>query len=285
MDPTLIGGRRGLGMSDRQMLPGSQLPLAAPVIIGGIRTATVLVVGTATLATPVGVSTLGNYIFCGLETRNHVFTVFGCVVAALLAVTIDQLIRLLELAVPGGAAGPWPWSAASACCWWCSAGCTPRCTASSSAQKPGGRRPRPLHRAIHPRRGADREAEDGRLHRGAPKRMGEGIQFQSICSGEIDCYVDYSGNIWALDDEARIGRPRHGARAASRRSSASRGVVCLGPLGFENAYALAMTRKRAAELNIQSLDDLRRHAGSLKVGGDNQIFLRQEWRDLCADIT
>jgi osmoprotectant transport system permease protein len=62
---------------------------------------------------------------------------------------------------------------------------------------------------------------------------------------------------------------------------AQRGVVCLGPLGFENAYALAMTRPRAAALNILTLDDLRRHP-DLKVAGDNQIFGRPEWRDLCA---
>ena len=57
-----------------------------------------LVVGTATLATPVGETTLGNYIFQGLETRNHLSTVFGCLFAALLAVVLDQLIRLLEKA-------------------------------------------------------------------------------------------------------------------------------------------------------------------------------------------
>jgi osmoprotectant transport system permease protein len=98
VDPTLIEAARGLGMSDRQMLFRVQLPLAAPVIIAGLRTATVLVVGTATLATPVGETTLGNYIFAGLNTRDHTATVFGCVFAALLAVLLDQLIRLLQVA-------------------------------------------------------------------------------------------------------------------------------------------------------------------------------------------
>src|SRR5206468_8493671 len=96
VDPTLTEAAQGLGMSRRQMRFRVQLPLAAPVIIAGIRTATVLVVGTATLATPVGDTTLGNYIFQGLETRNHFTTVFGCVVAAVLALILDQLIRVLE---------------------------------------------------------------------------------------------------------------------------------------------------------------------------------------------
>jgi osmoprotectant transport system permease protein len=98
IEPRLTEAARGLGMSERQMLFRVELPLAAPVIIAGIRTATVLVVGTATLATEVGETTLGNYIFQGLNTRDHSATVFGCVCAALLAVSLDQLIRLLEAA-------------------------------------------------------------------------------------------------------------------------------------------------------------------------------------------
>ena len=100
VDPAMTEAALGLGMGARQMLFRVQLPLAAPVIIAGIRTATVLVVGTATLATPVGCTTLGNYIFQGLEMNDQAVIVFGCVVAALLAVAMDQLIRLLELAAP-----------------------------------------------------------------------------------------------------------------------------------------------------------------------------------------
>ena len=80
------------------MLWRVQLPLAAPVILAGVRTATVLVVGTATLVTPVGGRSLGNYIFAGLESLNYTTVVFGCVMAGLLAVVLDQLVHLLELA-------------------------------------------------------------------------------------------------------------------------------------------------------------------------------------------
>ena len=68
VEPALIEAARGLGMNHRQMLLRVQLPLAAPVILAGVRTATVLVVGTATLVTPVGGRSLGNYIFAGLES-------------------------------------------------------------------------------------------------------------------------------------------------------------------------------------------------------------------------
>ena len=59
-----------------------ELPLALPVIMAGIRTSAVWVIGTATLSTPVGQTSLGNYIFTGLQTQNWVFVLFGCVAAA-----------------------------------------------------------------------------------------------------------------------------------------------------------------------------------------------------------
>ena len=76
-----------------------ELPLALPVIMAGIRTAAVWVIGTATLSTPIGQTSLGNYIFTGLQTQNWVFVLFGCVAAALLALAVDQLLALMETGV------------------------------------------------------------------------------------------------------------------------------------------------------------------------------------------
>ena len=74
-------------------------PLALPVIMAGIRTAAVWVIGAATLSTPIGQTSLGNYIFTGLQTQNWVFVLFGCVAAALLAMAVDQLLALIETGV------------------------------------------------------------------------------------------------------------------------------------------------------------------------------------------
>src|SRR5262249_62396552 len=76
VDPVLVEAAAALGMTHGQALRRVELPLAAPVIIGGIRTSAVLVVGTATLATPVGGTSLGNYIFTGLESMNPASTIF-----------------------------------------------------------------------------------------------------------------------------------------------------------------------------------------------------------------
>src|SRR6185312_10755730 len=96
VDPAAVEAARGMGMTDRQRLLQVELPLAAPVIMAGVRTAAVWTIGAATLATPVGQTSLGNYIFSGLQTENWVYVLFGCAAAAALAVIADQLLGLIE---------------------------------------------------------------------------------------------------------------------------------------------------------------------------------------------
>ena len=86
-------------MTSRQQLWRVELPLALPVILAGLRTSTVWTVGMATLSTPVGAPSLGNYIFAGLQTRNLTAVLVGCVAAALLALVLDGLVRALGAAV------------------------------------------------------------------------------------------------------------------------------------------------------------------------------------------
>src|SRR5271169_1412793 len=96
VDPTIIEAAQGVGMTELQALVSVELPLALPVMMAGIRTAAVWVIGTATLSTPIGQTSLGNYIFAGLQTQNWVFVLFGCLAAAILALAVDQLLALIE---------------------------------------------------------------------------------------------------------------------------------------------------------------------------------------------
>ena len=97
IDPALKEAAQGVGMTSRQQLTRVELPLAMPVIVAGLRTATVWVVGIATLSTPVGATSLGNYIFSGLQTRNSVAVLVGCLAAASLALLLDGLVRAIEV--------------------------------------------------------------------------------------------------------------------------------------------------------------------------------------------
>ena len=111
VNPPCSDAARALGMTPRQSLLMVELPLALPVIMAGIRTAAVWVIGTATLSTPIGQTSLGNYIFTGLQTQNWVFVLFGCVAAAVLALAVDQLLALMEPASPRRSRAGSPWRA------------------------------------------------------------------------------------------------------------------------------------------------------------------------------
>src|ERR1700761_9116816 len=96
VDPAVVEAARGVGMTDRQRLFQVELPLAASVVMAGVRTAAVWTIGTATLSTPVGQTSLGDYIFSGLQTENWVLVLFGCAAAAILALVVAQLLGLIE---------------------------------------------------------------------------------------------------------------------------------------------------------------------------------------------
>ena len=94
--PDVLEAADGVGMSSGQRLRLVELPLAAPVMIAGIRTATVLTVGIATLCTYIGAGGLGDFIQRGLARNDPRLTLLGAVPAALMAVILSLLIRLVE---------------------------------------------------------------------------------------------------------------------------------------------------------------------------------------------
>lgn len=81
---------KGMGMSNRQRLLKVELPLAAPVIIAGIRTSVIINIGTATIASTVGASTLGTPIIIGLSGFNTAYVIQGAILVALAAIIVDR---------------------------------------------------------------------------------------------------------------------------------------------------------------------------------------------------
>lgn len=96
IDPTLVEAGRGMGMSGRAVLMRIELPLAVPVIMSGVRTALVLVVGTATFATFIDAGGLGSLITTGITLFRYSVLVSGAVLVALLALVVEWAGRVLE---------------------------------------------------------------------------------------------------------------------------------------------------------------------------------------------
>src|ERR1700733_8633766 len=96
VDPAVVEAGRGMGLTDRQLLFQVELPLALGVIIAGVRVATVISVGLATIAAAIGAGGLGEYIFRGLAMVNNQVILAGAIPAALMALTADVGLGWLE---------------------------------------------------------------------------------------------------------------------------------------------------------------------------------------------
>jgi len=103
IDPTLIDVAQAMGLTDAQRFFKVELPLAAPFILAGLRTATVTCVGIATIAAAVGAGGLGELIFRGVASVDNELVLAGAIPAALLALACDGGLGLVErwARVPG----------------------------------------------------------------------------------------------------------------------------------------------------------------------------------------
>ena len=103
VDPAVREAARGMGMTDGQILVHVELPLSCSTILAGIRVATVLTIGIATIAAAVGAGGLGEFIFRGLAMVNNPLILAGAIPSAILALGADFLFGVLERRLrPGG---------------------------------------------------------------------------------------------------------------------------------------------------------------------------------------
>ena len=280
LDPAVREAADAVGMTARQRLLQVEAPLAAPVAMAGVRTAAVWVIGAATLSTAVGWTSLGDYIFSGLQTENWSLVLFGCAAAATLALLADGLLALVER----GLARRERWSLAAGLAGLLAGIILALLPLLASAG--GGSTPYVIgaknfsEQYILADLLADRlRATGARVVQRSD--LGSAVAFRALAGGEVDAYVDYSGTLWTnvLGHADTPPRAVLLARLGSELK-ARYGVTVLGPLGFENAYVLAMRGDRASARHIGSLSDLASSAPGLTLGSDLEFLSRPEWRAL-----
>jgi osmoprotectant transport system permease protein len=276
VDAAILEAAQGVGMTPRQSLFTVELPLALPVMMAGIRIAAVWVIGTATLSTPIGQTSLGNYIFAGLQTQNWVFVLFGCLAAAVLALLVDQLLALIEsglrnrnrLRTALGGVGIAALVAATL---------APALARPQTSYVIGAKTftEQYVLSALMTQR-----LKAANLSATTRESLGSNVIFQALASNDIDVYVDYSGTLWANQFHRTDMKPRQELVAELKTILAKQNITLLGELGFENAYALVMPRKRAEQLGIRTVADLAARAANLSIAGDYEFFSRPEWTAL-----
>jgi osmoprotectant transport system permease protein len=271
IDPAVLQAADAVGMTPRQKLRLVEAPLAAPVAMAGIRTATVWTIGAATLATTVGYPSLGNPIFAGLQIERWDLVLAGCIAAAALALATDALLGLIERGIVARdrrriLVGSTLLMAGLALA------CLPLFAAPERRVTVGAKNFSEqyiLARLI----GARLERAGYRVS--YREGLGSAVAFRALQSGDIDVYVDYSGTLWTGAMARKDTPPRAEMLDGIRRwMAAGPRTALIGPLGFENAYALAVKPGGG----LASIADLAVRAPRLTLGADLEFLDRPEWR-------
>lgn len=276
----------GMGMTSWQRLRLVELPLAVPILLGGVRVATVAAVGMATIAATIGAEGLGKYITRGISSSNLKMILLGSIPAGLLALACDAALgevenaldpsqpkrskgrtRLALTAVLGllllGLWGAWESQRSLV-----SGGKTRIVIGSKDSAE----------MIILGHMLADLvEAETDfevvrKLNLG-----GTMVCYNALKRGGLDAYVEYTGTaLTSLLNQPPDNDPAR-VRDTVREQMARRDdVAVLDPFGFENTFAILMRRSEADRLKIKTISDAARHADTLRSGFGPEFMNRPD---------
>lgn len=264
IDPSLNEAADAMGMDRSRKLRKVQLPLALPVIMAGIRTATVLIIGTATVAALIGAGGLGSLILLGIDRGNNYLIILGAVPAALLAILFDRLLSYLQHT-------------------------SFRKTAiilGSAIVIIGGLLIIPLFNSedddlvIAGKIGAEPEIlmnaykllieQDTDLSAEVEPNFGKTtFIFNALRSGEIDIYTEFTGTVLTnfFEEVPEPGTPKEEVYAEARdRLQEEYDMTLLDPMAFNNTYALAVTSEFAEEYDLETISDLESVQNEVSAG-------------------
>ncbi|PDY44739.1 ABC transporter permease/substrate-binding protein [Bacillus pseudomycoides] len=262
LDASLIEAARAMGMNSFRRLWRVELPLALPIIMAGIRTAMVLIVGTATLAALIGAGGLGKLILLGIDRNDHALIVLGAVPAALLALFFDGVLRMFE------STGRSPKRIISAICIIVVVIAAPFLwnTQKKDIVIAGklGAEPEILIQMYKQLIEQDTDL-DVELKPGLGKTA---FVFEALKSGEIDMYPEFSGTALStfVKEDPKSTNRKEVYEQARLGMEKKYHMVMLKPMEYNNTYALAMPRKVAEQYNVKTISDLRNVAANVKAG-------------------
>jgi osmoprotectant transport system permease protein len=285
IDPGIREAAQGLGMTSWQQLRLVELPLAIPILLGGVRVATVACVGMATIAAAIGARGLGSYIFRGVSQLDARWILMGSVPSALLALVCDAALgeaeRRLDPTRPGHS----------------------RARAAIAALLVGlllafagwgfwlEHRPDPSNRptiTIGSKDGSEMIVLGHMLadlvEAHTPIRVdrrfnlaGTLVCYSALRLGGLDAYVEYTGTaLTAILKEPVQTDPRVVLERVRGALKDRDQVVCLDPFGFENTFAILMRREQAERLSIRKISDLKAHAGDIRSGFGPEFMNRPD---------
>ena len=273
VDPMYMVTSRALGMNKFQQLTKVQLPLAMPVIMTGVRTAAVLIIGTATLASLVGAGGLGKLILLGLDRNNNYLILLGAIPAALLAILFDFIFKQLEklsikkiliflILI------------------------TFACLFGSISSFNNTKKDKLI---ISGKLGSEPEIlinmykilieENSKL--GVELKPGLGktsFVFNALKNGDIDIYPEFSGTaVFTFLNETPVNNNAEDVFNQAKKGMETKfKMVMLKPMKYNNTYAIAVSKKFANENNLKTISDLARVKDKIKAGFTREFNDRED---------
>jgi osmoprotectant transport system permease protein len=285
VDRSVLECAVAMGMTPRQVLGRIELPLAAPDILAGIRVATVVGVGTATIASAIGAGGLGDYIFRGLSMVDPIVILAGALPAALLALAADGVLALGTRAVDPRRGSPARRRALAfgVALVGVSGYLILRSSTPDAAVVVGSKNFTEqivLSELVAQAIEAEGLGVERRFNLGGTLVCDEALR-----RGDIDVYVEYSGTaLTALFNEPLDQLRRDGtggslsARVLARVQAhyAERGIMVLPGLGFNNTFAVLVRAADARARQLTTISDLARVAAEWRAGFGYEFLERPD---------
>ena len=295
VDKSVREAARAMGMTDRQILWQVELPLATSVILAGVRVATVVSVGVATIAAAIGAGGLGMYIFRGLRMNDNHLILAGAVPAALMALIVDWALGLLESQLDVNARRVKPlekkWQAKI----WRVVGIAIAASffifvsysvwrGHSGSLMGGAEKDAPL--IVGSKDFTESvilgeilaqifEAQGLNVERRF--ELGGNLCHDALVAGQIDCYPEYTGTSFtAILHHQPISDARAVYEQVKREYAEQFGVEVSAPFGFRNDFAILVRGADARRLNLRTISDVVPHAPRWRAGFGQDFMSRPD---------
>ncbi|MGV2874791.1 ABC transporter permease/substrate-binding protein [Macrococcus capreoli] len=263
VDPSLKEAAQGIGMNTFRQLKNVEIPIAMPVIMAGIRTAMVLIIGTATLAAFIGAGGLGDLILLGIDRNNMNILLLGAIPAAILALIFDFILKRMEklsyrkmMMVTGLLL----LSFLIVAIW-------PLLFQKDNQMKFAGKLGTEPEIITNMYKLIIEDKTDVKVEV-APGMGKTTFLFNALKSDNIDGYLEFTGTVLGeiTKEDPKYTTEQQVYKQANNSINQKYQMSLLKPMQYNNTYALAVKRSFAEQHNLKTISDLQKVKSTIKAG-------------------
>ena len=265
IDPSLEEAGVAFGMTKWERLKKFEIPLAMPVIMSGIRTAAVMIIGTATLAALIGAGGLGSFILLGIDRNNASLILIGALSSAFLAIAFNLLLKWMEKAKLRTI-----FAAFAVMILGLGASYTPSLLSKPEKENlviAGKLGPEPeilanMYKILI-------EENTDMTVTVKPNFGKTTFLYEALKKGDIAIYPEFTGTVTEslLKPAPQVGHDPGAVYQAARDGIKRQDdLALLKPMAYQNTYAVAVPKKIAQEYGLKTISDLKKVEGQLKAG-------------------